>query len=115
MSSERLTINEMEVMLAIHGLEEEAEKAYGSSIVAWISQQTGTELPMNTVYSCLNSLEERGCIKTWIGEPKCQRGGKAQRLCSVCDRGKCMLLDQLRELDSMRRGIFGRVEGGAHA
>jgi DNA-binding PadR family transcriptional regulator len=112
--SDRLTLLELMVLMAIHGIEHDGKRAYGASIAARITRDSGRDIPLQSVYDCLKTLNANQCIRTWPGEASAHRGGRAPVLCGLLDRGKAILFDQLRELDFVRETLYGtpgRVAG----
>ena len=85
MNPER-TLGEFEqiVLLAILRLE---ENAYGVTIRAEIEVCTGREPAPGALYTTLDRLEEKGFVKSWMGDPTPQRGGRAKRFFAVSPQG----------------------------
>jgi PadR family transcriptional regulator, regulatory protein PadR len=71
-------------LLAILRLHEEA---YGVSIRAEIAKRIGRETTPGALYTTLERLEEKGLVKSHIGEPTPQRGGRAKRYYKVTAAG----------------------------
>lgn len=53
--------------------------AHGGSIRQELKQSAGRGVSISTVYVTLMRLEEKGYVRSWMGEPTGIRGGKAKR------------------------------------
>jgi PadR family transcriptional regulator, regulatory protein PadR len=67
---------EQTLLLALAAGEDEAT---GLSIAAHLEEQTGRRPSPGAVYTALNRLETRGLVRSRLGDPLPQRGGKARR------------------------------------
>ena len=72
------------VLLAILRLR---DAAYGVSIRAEISAITGRKATRGALYTTLDRLEEKGLVKSRIGDPTPVRGGRAKRYYAVSTSG----------------------------
>lgn len=63
------------------------EEAYGASIRQQIETATGRRCSIGALYTTLHRLEEKGLLKTWMGEATPQRGGRAKRMVRVTAKG----------------------------
>jgi DNA-binding PadR family transcriptional regulator len=54
------------------------ENAYGVSIAHAISENSGRDVALASVYAALERLEAKGLITSVRGEPTAERGGKAR-------------------------------------
>lgn len=68
------------VLLAVLQL---GEGAYSVSIVDEIEGRTGREVTHASVYVALRRLEDKGLVRSWMGEPTPERGGRAKRFFAV--------------------------------
>lgn len=59
------------------------EDAYGAAIRQEIEGATGQRCSIGALYTTLDRLETKGLIKTWMGDPTPQRGGRAKRMVRV--------------------------------
>ncbi len=64
------------VLLAVLRL---GREAYGAAIQDEIERHGGRAASMSAVYTTLERLEAKGLVRSWIGEPTRQRGGKRKR------------------------------------
>jgi PadR family transcriptional regulator PadR len=80
-------------------------QAYGIAVLFEITQQTGRELRLNQVHSALQRLEEKGMVKSAMGEPGTERGGKRKRIFSATAYGH----RTLEEIQQVRAGFWERL------
>jgi PadR family transcriptional regulator, regulatory protein PadR len=64
-----------------------AEEAYGAAIREQIARATGRRCSLGALYTTLDRLETKGYIKTWMGDPTPQRGGRPKRMVRVTAKG----------------------------
>jgi PadR family transcriptional regulator len=93
MSREAVGNFELMVMLALIRL---GDAAYGVPIAQAIEETTGREVLVGSVYAALERLETKGLVKSAVGEPTPERGGRAKRYFHITQEG----LRQVRELRS---------------
>src|SRR5215510_12048362 len=77
------------VLLTIAGLMNEA---YSVAICDELEKHTGRSAKLGVVHAVLNRLEEKGLVKSKLGEATSARGGKRKRYYSVTGAGKAALL-----------------------
>jgi PadR family transcriptional regulator PadR len=68
------------VLLAILRL---GDEAYAVPILEQIEQQTGRQLARGALYTALDRLETKGCLRSRLGESLPERGGRARRYFTV--------------------------------
>jgi DNA-binding PadR family transcriptional regulator len=66
---------ELMVLLAVMS---PARDAYGVLISRSIAQKSGRDVALASVYATLERLERKGFVKSSLGEPTAERGGKAR-------------------------------------
>jgi len=71
---------ELMVLLAVIRL---GEDAYGVPISREIEQRSGREAALGSVYGALERLEEKGLVRSRLGERTPERGGRAKRFFRV--------------------------------
>jgi PadR family transcriptional regulator PadR len=86
------------ILLAVFSLE---DNAYGVTIRKHIIEKTGVDWTIGAVYVPLNRLAKDGYLKTTIGEPTPERGGKRKKFYSLTQRGMKALAFTKRINDSM--------------
>ena len=63
------------------------QDAYGAAIRQEIEVTTKHRCSIGALYTTLDRLESKGLIKTWMGDPTPQRGGRAKRMIRVTAKG----------------------------
>jgi DNA-binding PadR family transcriptional regulator len=63
------------------------EDAYGAAIRKEIETATKTACSIGALYTTLDRLESKGLVKTWMGDPTPQRGGRPKRMVRVTAKG----------------------------
>ena len=79
--------------------------AYGATVSIEIEQQTGRPVSISAVHTTLDRLEEKGFVRSRLGEPTSQRGGKRKRHYGVQSIGLRTLQSSIRALKRMTDGI----------
>lgn len=86
------------ILLAVLGLKGDA---YGVTIRNRLIEKTGVDWTIGAVYVPLNRLAREGHLRTTIGEPTPERGGKRKKFYTLTQRGLEALAFQKRINDSM--------------
>src|SRR5580692_6452982 len=81
-----IMLGEFEYLL-LSAAERLGEDAYGASIRQEIENAAGHPCSIGAVYTTLDRLEEKGLIKTWMGDPTPERGGRAKRMVRITAKG----------------------------
>lgn len=68
------------VLLAVLRL---GDEAYAVPILEQIEQQTGRRIARGALYTALERLENKGCLRSRVGQPLPERGGRARRYFTV--------------------------------
>ena len=102
MSRESLGHFELLVMLALlrHG-----EDAYGVPIAQAIEHSTEKPVILASVYNTLERLEQKGLVRSTIGQPTAERGGRAKRYFSTTADGLREVRAAKKALTVLWRGI----------
>jgi PadR family transcriptional regulator, regulatory protein PadR len=74
------------VLLGVRRLELQ-ELSYGAAIRQEIHARSGRDVSINAVYTTLDRLESKGLLKSWIGEPTPQRGGRRRKFYALRPAG----------------------------
>ncbi|AXE19625.1 PadR family transcriptional regulator [Runella rosea] len=80
-------------------------QAYGVALMHEIIEQTGRSVRLNQVHSALQRLEEKGMVRSEMGEPTNERGGRRKRLFSVTAYGH----RTLQEIQEVRVSFWSRL------
>ena len=102
MSRESLGHFELLVLLALlrHG-----DEAYGVPIAHAIEHSTGKSVILASVYNTLGRLEEKGLVRSTVGTPTAERGGRARRYFSMTAAGMREVRAAKKALTVLWRGI----------
>jgi PadR family transcriptional regulator PadR len=64
------------------------DQAYGLAIRQEIEEATGRQCSLGALYTTLDRLELKGLIRTWMGDPTPQRGGRPKRMVRITSKGE---------------------------
>lgn len=81
------------------------EDAYGAVIRAKIEDATGARCSIGALYTTLDRLEEKGLIKTRMGDPTPERGGRAKRMVRVTSAGARAAEDFYSAVTKVTKGV----------
>jgi len=73
------------VLLAVLRL---GSDAYGATIRDEIEQRGGRAMSFGAVYVTLQRMESKGLVRSRLGEPTAERGGRAKRFFQVTAEGR---------------------------
>ena len=79
--------------------------AYGASVQAEIEERGKREVSISAVYTTLDRLETKGLVRSHVGEPTPQRGGKRKKHYELTPSGTRALRDAYELLKRMTKGI----------
>src|SRR6478609_4319744 len=68
------------VLLAVLRL---GDEAYATPILSEIEAQAGRRVARGALYTALDRLESKGCLRSRVGDPLPERGGRARRYFTV--------------------------------
>ncbi|HTR35244.1 MAG TPA: PadR family transcriptional regulator [Bryobacteraceae bacterium] len=81
------------------------EDAYGAAIRQEIEAVTGRRCSIGALYTTLDRLEKKGLLKTGMGDPTPERGGRAKRMVRVNAKGKQAAAAFYNAITRMSRGV----------
>jgi PadR family transcriptional regulator PadR len=107
-----LSLGEFEqvVLLAILRL---GDNAYGVTIRSEIAACTGRDAAPGALYTTLDRMEEKGIVRSWLGDATPQRGGRAKRYFSLTKPGRAALINAQRAYQTLLDGLD--LVGGVRA
>jgi DNA-binding PadR family transcriptional regulator len=82
-----------EVILLITGIL--AKDAYALKIAEEFKRQTGRDVSIGAVHSTLDRLDQKGFVKSQLGDSTAIRGGKRKRIFSITALGKRVLQEAM--------------------
>jgi len=65
--------------------------AYGVAIRDELEARADRSVHISAVHSCLNRLEKKGYVRSEMGQPTAERGGRRKRLFTISASGKTVL------------------------
>ena len=95
--------------LVLLGVLRLADEAYGASIRQEIHARSGRDVSINAVYTTLDRLEAKGLLRSWVGEPTAQRGGRRRKHYAVTPSGITAMRHAYLALRSMADGLEDRL------
>ena len=98
------------ILLAILRL---GDQAYGVTIRTEISVRAGRTVAPGALYTALDRLEEKGLVRSRMGEPTPQRGGRAKRYFTVTASGAKAIARAQHAFQRLLDGL--NVLRGSHA
>jgi PadR family transcriptional regulator len=103
------TLGEFEqlVLIAIVRLDDEA---YGATIRRDIEERTERRLSISAVYTTLDRLEQKGLVRSWIGAPTPQRGGRRRKHFALQPAGARALRSAYNAFGAMTAGLERRLK-----
>ena len=96
------------VMLALMRLDTEA---FGAAVQREIEDRTGRAVTLGAVYTALARLEDKGFVRSEVGAPLPQRGGRRRRIYHVLPAGRTATAQAWHALREMGRGLGAQLEG----
>lgn len=93
--------------LVLLGVLHGGEDAYGVPVWREIGVRTGREVSLAAVYKTLDRLEGKGLVRSHVGAPTAERGGRAKRLYRITPPG---LRAVKSAIDGVRRMTAGLDE-----
>ncbi|HEX7284549.1 MAG TPA: PadR family transcriptional regulator [Candidatus Angelobacter sp.] len=88
------------------------DEAYGAAIRQEIQDATGEPCSIGALYTTLDRLESKGFIKTRMGDPTPQRGGRPKRLVRVTADGVKAASDFYAAVARVSRGVSWQTNKG---
>ena len=82
-----------------------ADDAYGATIRGAIEEATGSACSIGALYTTIDRLEQKGFIKTRMGEATAVRGGRAKRMVRITPKGVRAAGDFYNAIHRVSRGV----------
>ena len=92
-------------LLAVRAL---GDHTYAVPVQQFVEQSTGRNVAMGAVYAALGRLEQKGYVRSSMGDAVARRGGKAKRLYDVTPLG----LRTARDIHRVRERIWNTILEG---
>ena len=81
------------------------DRAYGVTVRQEIEMRTRREASIGAIYATLDRLEVKGYVKSHLGDPTPERGGRSKRFFRVSAKGVAAVNRTHRALQSMTAGL----------
>jgi PadR family transcriptional regulator PadR len=105
MKGDRLGEFEEFTLLAVRAL---GDHTYAVPVQQFVEEATVRNVSIGAIYAALARLEDKGFVRSTMGEPTARRGGKPKRLFEVTALG----LRTARELHRVREKIWNTIADG---
>jgi DNA-binding PadR family transcriptional regulator len=79
--------------------------AYGMAVRREIEERTGRDVSIGAVYTTLARLQAKGYVRSLVGEPTAERGGRAKRLFRIEADGERALRGSQEAIRKMTVGL----------
>ncbi len=86
------------------------DDAYANPIRDTLEEAAGRRLSRGALYTALERLEQKGCLRSTMGEPLPERGGRPRRYFSVTGAGVRALRQSRRVLLGLWDGLESKLE-----
>lgn len=91
------------VLLALLRLD---QQAYGVTVRREIQQRIKREVSIGAVYATLDRLASKGYVKSHLGDPTPERGGRSKRFFRVTAKGLAAVTRTQRAFVKMAEGLI---------
>jgi len=81
------------------------DEVYGVSVAEEYKKQTGHEISIPAIHTVLRRLEDKGLLKSKMGESSPERGGRRKRLYEATAYG----LNVVREIKKERLRLWAKI------
>jgi PadR family transcriptional regulator len=107
MKAEYLGELEQQILLVVLRL---GDEAYGNPIREMLATAASRRIARGALYTSLERLETKGFLRSTIGEPLPERGGRARRYFTVTAAGRRALRHSRRVLLGLWDGLESKLE-----
>jgi PadR family transcriptional regulator, regulatory protein PadR len=88
------------------------DQAYGAAVRDEIADRTGRDVSLSAVYTTLERLELKKMLRSRIGEPTPQRGGRRKRYFALSAAGEHALQASWQRLKRAAEGLEPLLDRG---
>ena len=86
------------------------EQAYGATVRDEIADRVGRDVSLSAVYTTLERLEDKKLLRSWMGDPTPQRGGRRKRYFAMTAAGERALQASWQRLKRAADGLEPLLE-----
>jgi DNA-binding PadR family transcriptional regulator len=84
--------------------------AYGATVRREIESRAGRQLSISAAYTTLERLEQKGLVRSRIGEPTPERGGRRRKHFELLPAGARALKVAYKAFEGMTAGLEQRLK-----
>ena len=84
------------------------DRAYGVTVRQEIEARIQREVSIGAIYATLDRLEAKGYVKSELGEPTPERGGRRKRFFRVTAKGAAAVSHTQQAIQAMTKGLHIR-------
>ena len=95
------SLAEFELLVMLAAIRLGPEEAYTVSIADDIRRRTGRPVRRANVFTSLRRLEDKGLVRSRLGDPRPERGGRPPRLVKVTPRGHAAVRQTTEAISAM--------------
>ena len=106
-----MSLGEFEQLVLFAALHQQGE-GDGLQIMRAIEERTGRPVSRSSLYITFDRLEARGYLKSRLGDPSLQRGGRPRRYVQVTTAGVHALRAARQRMMAMWKGLEPVLEEG---
>ncbi len=88
------------------------EDAYGAALIREIESETGRRVSSGTLSLTMDRLEDKGYLRSYMGESTPGRGGRPKRHVEVTPAGLESVRETRRAMLGLWKGLEARLEDG---
>jgi len=103
------TLGEFEQLVLI-ALVRLGPEAYGATVRREIEMRADRQLSISAVYTTLERLEQKGFVRSWVGKPTPQRGGRRRKHFELLPLGARALKEAYHAFSGMTAGLDRRLK-----
>ena len=81
------------------------DEAYGVSVAEEYKKSSGSSISIPAVHTVLRRMEEKGYVRSKMGEASAQRGGKRKRIYEATAFG----FDAIRQIKDQRMKLWSKI------
>lgn len=96
--------------LVLLGVMRLGDESCGAAIRQEIHARSGRDVSISAVYTTLDRLERKGMLRSWVGDPTAQRGGRRRKFYALRPAGAAALRQAYRAFTAMSGGLEHRLE-----
>lgn len=100
MNSQLGNLEEAVLLIALY-----LDEVYGVSVAEEYTKQTGNNISIPAIHTVLRRLEDKGLLKSGMGEASAERGGRRKRLYVATAHGRNIV----REIRNQRVRLWSKI------